>query len=420
VNKAKPFNISKRVVIDAYKAVKANKGSAGVDGVTFEEFEKDLTGNLYKIWNRMSSGTYFPPAVRTVEIPKDDGKMRKLGIPTIPDRVAQMVVKMYLEPKIDPYFHPDSYGYRPRKSAIQAVEVARKRCWKYNWVIDLDIKGFFDNMDHNLVMKAVRMHTEEKWILLYIERWLKASSQLPDGTQELRDKGTPQGGVISPLLANLFMHYAFDEWMKRNFPNNPFERYADDVVVHCKTEEEAKKLLEEIRKRLAECLLELHPEKTKIVYCKDDNRKGNYKNEKFDFLGFTFQIRKAQNSKGSIFMSFLPAIGDKATKMIREEVRKWNIQRRTDKSLEEFAKEKNPIIQGWINYYGKFYRSKLENVLQCIDLNLAKWAKRKYKSFKASLSRGIKWIGRLKSRDNQLFAHWEDKAMRNGWVRRAV
>ena len=388
MSKAKPFNISKAVVWDAFQAVKANKGSAGVDGITIKDFEEHLEDNLYKIWNRMSSSTYFPPPVRTVEIPKSDGKTRKLGIPTVSDRVAQMVVKMYLEPMLDPLFHPDSYGYRPRKSAIQALEVARKRCWKFDWVIDLDIKGFFDNMDHELVMKAVRKHTEEKWILLYVERWLKAPAQLADGKQVHREKGTPQGGVISLLLANLFMHYAFDEWMKRNRPNNPFERYADDVVVHCNTEVEAKELLEAIRERLKICKLELHPDKTKIVYCKDDNRKGDYVNEKFDFLGYTFRIRQSQGRRG-LFMNFLPAISDKAIKRVREEVRKWSIHRRTDMSLEELAVVNNLIIRGWINHYGKFYRSKLDDVLKCIDLDLAKWAQRKYKKLRGSIGRAI-------------------------------
>lgn len=407
MSKAKPFNISKAVVWEAFQAVKANKGSAGVDGITVKDFEEHLEDNLYKIWNRMSSSTYFPPPVRTVEIPKSDGKMRKLGIPTVPDRVAQMVVKMYLEPTLDPLFHPDSYGYRPRKSAIQALEVARKRCWKFDWVIDLDIKGFFDNMDHELVMKAVRKHTGEKWILLYVERWLKAPAQLADGTQVLREKGTPQGGVISPLLANLFMHHAFDEWMKRNHPDNPFERYADDVVVHCNTEAEAKELLEAIRERLKQCKLELHPDKTKIVYCKDDNRKGDYVNEKFDFLGYTFQVRRSQSRRGGLFMNFLPAISDKATKRVREEVRKWNIHRRTDMSLEELAAVSNLMIRGWVNHYGKFYRSKLDDVLKCIDLDLAKWAQRKYKKLRGSIGRAIVWVKKIRKRDPELFAHWK-------------
>ncbi len=313
---AKPYCISKQIVWNAYERVKANKGAAGVDEESIEEFEKNLKDNLYKLWNRMSSGSYFPPPVRIVEIPKSDGKMRKLGIPTVSDRIAQMVVKLYLEPVIDPHFHPDSYGYRPGKSAIAAVGAARERCWRYDYVIDLDIKGFFDNLDHELVMKAVRKHTDSKWVLLYIERWLKAPAQDGEGKLIHRTTGTPQGGVISPLLANLFLHYAFDEWMKRNYPQNPFERYADDGVVHCKTEAEANELRKAIEERLANCKLELHPEKTKIVYCKDDDRRKRCPNEKFDFLGYTFRARRSKNRWGKHFINFTPAVSNKAkTKM---------------------------------------------------------------------------------------------------------
>lgn len=408
MNKAKPFNISKRVVLEAFKAVKANKGSSGVDGQSIAEFEKDLKGNLYKIWNRMSSGTYFPPAVKTVEIPKSDGKMRSLGIPTVPDRVAQTVVKMYLEPNVDPIFHPDSYGYRPRKSAIQALGVARKRCWKYNWVIDLDIKGFFDNLDHELVKKAVSRHTDQKWILMYVERWLKAPAQRADGTLVQRRKGSPQGGVISPLISNIFLHYAFDEWMRRKHPNCPFERYADDIVVHCSTEEQAQGLLKLIKERMAQCMLELHPEKTKIVYCKDDSRKGSYLHESFDFLGYTFRMRRSWNSvKRKLFMNFSPAMSNKAAKAIRDKVREWRLDKRTDKSLGDFADITNSVVRGWINYYGAYTKSACAEVLQYIDYNLARWAKRKYKTFKGSINRARIWLTRVKNRDRRVFTHWE-------------
>lgn len=408
VNKAKPFNISKIIVLNAFKEVKANKGSAGIDDITIQEFEKDLKDNLYKIWNRMSSGTYFPPAVKTVEIPKADGKTRKLGIPTISDRVAQTVVKMYLEPMLDPIFHSDSYGYRPGKSAIQALDIARKRCWKHNWIIDLDIKGFFDNLDHDLVMRAVHKHTDQKWILMYIERWLKAPAQLADGTIVNRDKGSPQGGVISPLIANLFLHYALDEWMRRNHPNCPFERYADDIVIHCNTEQQAQELLKLIRMRMAECKLELHPEKTKVVYCKDGKRKESYPQESFDFLGYTFRIRESRNSKdGTLFMNFSPAISNKAAKKIRDKVREWRLDKRTDMSLKDFARIMNSVVRGWINYYGAFYRSALAEVLRYIDYNLSKWAKRKYKTFKGSFNKARRWLTKVKNRDRQLFAHWK-------------
>jgi RNA-directed DNA polymerase len=214
----------------AWKSVKANKGTHGIDEESIEDFEKNLKGNLYKIWNRMSSGTYFPPPVMAVEIPKSDGRIRMLGIPTVSDRVAQAVVKKYLEPIVEPKFHEDSYGYRPGKSALDAVGVTRKRCWRKDWVIDLDIKGFFDNLDHDLMMKAVRFHSQEKWIHLYVERWLKAAIQHKDGDPVQRDKGTPQGGIVSPLLANIFMHHAFDRWLLRHFPGVKFERFADDGV----------------------------------------------------------------------------------------------------------------------------------------------------------------------------------------------
>ena len=291
MDKAKSYHISKNTVWNAYKHVKANDGAAGVDGVTISEFEKKVKDNLYKIWNRMSSGSYLPPPVKAVEIAKDDGKIRKLGVPTLADRIAQMVAKMYLEPLLEPHFHEDSYGYRPKKSALDAIRVARERCWRYDWVIDMDIKGFFDNIDHELMMEAVKKHTKEPWILLYVQRWLLAPMQEVDGSITERTKGTPQGGVISPLLANLFLHYVFDVWMRKWYPQNPFERYADDVVVHCKTEEEAKALLGKLKERFQKCKLELHPEKTKIVYCKDSNRRGNSKKEKFDFLGYTFEPR---------------------------------------------------------------------------------------------------------------------------------
>jgi len=406
MSQAKSFEISKYVFVKAYEHVKANKGSEGIDDITIKEFEKNLKDNLYKIWNRMSSGTYFPPPVRLVEIPKADGKKRKLGIPTVGDRIAQMVVKMYLEPEMDMKFHTSSYGYRPNKSAKEAIGVARKNCWEYDWVIDLDIKGFFDNMDHDLVIKALKMHTESKWILMYVERWLKAPAMLADGTIVQRTQGTPQGGVISPLLANLFMHYAFDEWMRINYPTNPFERYADDIVIHCRTQEEAVELLIKIISRLKECKLEVHPEKTKIIYCKDDDRNGNYPNIKFDFLGYTFKMRDAKNKNGKLFMGFLPAVGEKAMKKIREKLVEMRIHSATDRSLTEIAKECNPIIRGWINYYGKFYKSALDRVLECVDDRLVKWAVKKYKRFCGSIVQAKKWVSRIKTRDPKLFAHW--------------
>jgi group II intron reverse transcriptase/maturase len=306
--RGKAHEIPKQLVWEAYQRVKANRGAAGVDGESLAAFEKDLQGNLYKVWNRMSSGSYFPPPVKLVEIPKDNGGKRPLGIPTVADRVAQTVVKMALEPQVEPVFHPDSYGYRPGKSALDAVGMARKRCWEFDWVVDLDIKAFFDSLDHDRVERAVAHHTDVPWVRLYISRWLRAPVQMPDGTLDPRLEGTPQGGVVSPLLANLFLHYAFDVWMRRTFPGCPFERFADDVAIHCRSEAEAQAVVEAIQGRFEQCHLELHPTKTRIVYCKDDDRPGTYEHVQFDFLGYTFQPRRAKNRWGKYFVSFLPAM----------------------------------------------------------------------------------------------------------------
>ncbi|MGX6641529.1 group II intron reverse transcriptase/maturase [Legionella pneumophila] len=378
MSKTKPFNISKKSVMAAWERVKANKGSYGVDEESIADFELNLKANLYKIWNRLSSGTYFPPPVKAVEIPKSDGRKRLLGIPTVGDRVAQTVVKNFLEPIVEPKFHPDSYGYRPGKSALDAVGVARERCWRQNWCIDLDIKAFFDMLDHELMMKAIRFHTSEKWIHLYVERWLKAPLQKEDGTQVTRDFGTPQGGVASPLLANIYMHHAFDEWMRRHFPEVKFERFADDILAHCSSLKHAEKVLEAIRNRLKECGLELHPEKTKIVYCKDADRKGSYEHESLDFLGYTFRPRLSKNKWGKTFVNFTPAISKRATKEIKQEIRSWKIHLRSDKNITDLAKMFNAIVQGWVNYYGKYYKSAIYPALSNIERFLIRWAMRKF------------------------------------------
>jgi RNA-directed DNA polymerase len=406
LSKAKPFGISKRVVFESYLRVKANKGAAGVDEESIADFEKDLKNNLYKIWNRMSSGSYFPPAVRLVEIAKKGGGQRKLGVPTVSDRIAQMVAKMYFEPEVDCYFHPDSYGYRPGKSAIEAVGVARKRCGRHDWVLDCDIKAFFDEIDHELLMRAVRKHTDNKWLLLYIERWLKAPVQAEDGTLISREKGSPQGSVISPLLANLFLHYAFDEWMRRNHDNIPFERYADDILVHCTSERQARWIKAVIERRLKECRLELNPEKTKIVYCRDSRRKGKYPDKKFDFLGYTFRPRGSKDRYGRLFVGFLPAISDEAAKTIRSTIRSWRIHRMTDKSLKDLACMFNPKIRGWINYYGQFYKSALYRVLNQLNGALQRWAMRKYKKLRRRRRKAFHWMGRIAKQMPHLFAHW--------------
>jgi len=409
VPEAKPYVIPKQLVWDAYQRVKANQGAAGVDGETLEMFEKDLRGNLYMIWNRMSSGSYFPPAVRLVEIPKESGGTRPLGIPTVADRIAQTVVKMVLDPLVEPIFHVDSYGYRPGRSQIDALEVARKRCWRADWVIDLDIKSFFDCLDHDLTERAVAKHTDLPWVRLYVARWLRAPTQRPDGTEEPRTKGTPQGGVISPLLSNLFLHYAFDAWMSRTFPAVPFERYADDAIVHCRSEGHAKRVLEAIRDRLKQCGLELHPVKTRIIYCKDDDRRGDGEHVSFDFLGYTFQPRRAKNRWGKFFVSFLPAISAKAAKSIRQTIRGWRMaSTRNNQRLEDLARAFNPTMRGWADYYGRFYRSKCLQVLRHFNVALAKWVQRKYKNrFRNRERASMHWLGRIARREPKLFVPWQ-------------
>jgi RNA-directed DNA polymerase len=408
VPEAKPYNIPKQLVWEAYRRVKANRGAAGVDGESLAAFEEDLKNNLYKVWNRMSSGSYFPPPVRLVEIPKDNGGRRPLGIPTVGDRVGQTVVKMVLEPLVEPMFHKDSYGYRPGKSALDAVGTARKRCWEADWVIDLDIKVFFDSIPHDLVERAVAHHTDLPWIRLYIARWLRAPVQRPDGTLGERTKGTPQGGVISPLLANLFLHYAFDLWMQRTFPRVRFERYADDAIVHCRSERQAREVLEAIRGRFGQCGLELHPTKTRIVYCKDDDRPGNFEHIKFDFLGYTFQPRRAKNRWGKLFVSFLPAISTKAAKAIRQTIREWRMaSTRNNQRLEDLAQLTNPAVRGWMKYYGRFYRSKCVQVLRHLNVALAAGARRKYKRFRRRERASMHWLGCIARRDPKLFVLWE-------------
>jgi RNA-directed DNA polymerase len=416
MSEAKPFCISKMEVWEAYKRVKANKGAAGVDDQTIEDFEKRLKKNLYKIWNRMSSGSYFPPPVRTVKIPKKNGGERKLGIPTVADRIAQQVVKARLEPEVEPIFHPDSYGYRPGKSALDAVGQARERCWRYDWVLDLDIKGFFDNLSQDLLLRAVKKHAPEQWVVLYIERWLKAPVQEEDGRLVPRERGTPQGGVISPLLANLFLHYALDRWLVAHYPQVPFERYADDVIAHCRTEKQAQEMRTAIAERLQTCGLELHPEKTKIVYCKDDLRKKNYPNEKFDFLGYSFQPRRSKNHKGKYFINFSPAVSNKAAKVIRDTFRRWNLPNRSDKAIEDLSRMFNPIIRGWIQYYGRYYRSALYPTMRALNQDLVLWAKRKYKKLRGHHRRAAHWIARISRRAPELFAHWQMGVRRGSMV----
>lgn len=403
----KAFVIPKRLVWVAWKQVAAKQGAAGVDGQSIRSYEGKLAPNLYKLWNRMNSGSYFPSPVRRVWIPKADGKERPLGIPTIDDRVAQWVVKQVVEPRLDALFHPDSYGYRPHRTAQQAVQRCRQRCWRQAWVVDLDIKGFFDAIDHTLMMKALRQHVSERWILLYVERWLAAPVQLPDGSLERHTSGVPQGGVISPLLANLFLHYALDRWMAHHHPEAPFERFADDAVVHCSTYGQAQEVLQAIRHRFAECGLELHPTKTRIVYCKDEQRRSPYPDTHFDFLGFRFQARRVLNRRGRFFDGFHPAVSPRSLKRMGDVIREWRFQRLTTLTLDDLARWLNPTLRGWINYYGAFYPSILKHFLWRMDHRLEKWARKKYRRIRSSNKRTQRWFERLRTRRPRLFAHWD-------------
>jgi group II intron reverse transcriptase/maturase len=405
-NSTKPYVIAKRAVWEAFQQVKANRGAAGIDEETIAMFEQNLSKNLYKLWNRMSSGSYFPPPVKQVEIPKAKGGTRKLGIPTVADRIAQTVVKQIIEPELDPTFHPDSFGYRPGRSAQQAIAVTRKRCWQYNWVVEFDIKGAFDQIDHGLLMKAVRSHIKEDWILLYVERWLKAPFETAKGTQVPRERGTPQGGVVSPILMNLFMHYAFDIWMKRNYPACPFARYADDAVVHCRSQRQAERVMRAIGARLAECGLAMHPEKSKIVYCQDSNRTESYPHVQFTFLGFTFRPRKAMSKQHRVFTSFLPGVSADAMKRMRQVVRGWRIPRQTPATLAELAEQYNSVLRGWCNYYGAFYQTAMRKLARHVDRKLEQWARRKYKTLSRHQRRSVEWLNRMKEGYPELFAHW--------------
>jgi group II intron reverse transcriptase/maturase len=407
VAEAKPFDIPKREVWEAFKKVRANQGTAGVDGQSIAAFEADLANNLYKLWNRLSSGSYFPSPVRRVMIPKPGGAgERPLGIPTVADRCAQEVVRRYLEPILEPIFHEDSYGYRRGRSAIDAVRVARQRCWRYDWVLDIDVQSYFDSIDWELLLKAVRHHTDCPWVRLYIERWLKAPVQMEDGSIVLQTAGTPQGGVVSPILSNLFLHYVFDAWMARTYPDIPFERYADDIICHCRSAEQARGLWRELEARFAACGLVLHPQKTQLVYCKDVNRRGDFPIQSFDFLGYTFRSRKTVWHGYRFVASFLPAVSPKALKAIGRTIRRWALHRRSDRSLEDLAQLYNPYFEGWINYFRHFYGSCLHPTLRRIDAYLIRWARRKFKHLRWRSKGARDWLARIRRANPTLFAHW--------------
>ncbi len=407
VVKAKSFAISKREVWEAWKVVRSNRGGPGIDDQTIEVFEQNITGNLYKLWNRMASGSYMPKGVKRVEIPKSDGSVRPLGIPSVYDRIAQTVVKRRLEPELEQVFCDSSYGFRPNRSAKQAVTVARENCWRYAWVVDIDIKSFFDEIDHDLLMKAVHYHVSDPWMLLYIGRWLKAPVVLPDGTLKHCSRGTPQGGVISPLLANLFLHYAFDHWVATCHPSIVFERYADDIICHCRTEFGARKFLIELTARFGDCGLTLHPTKTKIVYCKDDKRPGTFEHVSFDFLGFTFRPRRAYAPKtGNYFVGFNPGVSNKALKRMGLAIRRWKIHLKSSKDLVDLGRIFNPVLRGWINYFGWVNKAALRELLKRLDLRLARWVMKKYKKFRGHKRRARLWVRQYLVHNPDVFAHW--------------
>lgn len=403
----KPFAVPKSLVWRAFQRVKANGGSAGVDDESIATFEKHLGDNLYRIWNRMASGSYFPPPVKAVPIPKKSGGVRILGVPTVADRVAQTVVKTVLEPVLESVFDRDSFGYRPGRSALDAVGLVRRRSWKYDWVVEFDIKGLFDNIDHELLLRAVRKHCKIPWILLYIERWLKAPMETEDGMRTARERGTPQGGVVSPLLANLFLHYALDAWMRREMRSVRFCRYADDGVIHCKSEAQAQLVLRKLGERLRECKLELHPEKTKIVYCRDVNRQGTYPTIQFTFLGYTFRPRKAVDKYGRVYVNFSPGVSREALTAMRQTVRGWHLQLMCDKELSDLSNMFGSVLRGWSNYYGRFYPTALYPLWKHVNEYLVRWMQRKYKRLARGVTRAARALSRVAERHPRSFVHWE-------------
>ena len=396
------------MIWSAYKQVRSNQGGAGIDEIDMADYDANRSNHLYKLWNRMASGSYFPPPVKEVEVTKKDGGIRKLGVPTISDRIGQMVVKEYLEPRFEKLFSPHSYAYRPDKSAHQALESVRNNCRKSDWVIDLDIKGFFDSIDHGKLLKAVEKHVREKWCIMYIKRWLQMPIQTKSGELVQRNgRGTPQGGVISPLLSNLFLHYVMDKWLEQTHSTVKYVRYADDAILHCKSKVQADYVLRNLGKRMQDCGLELHPEKTKIVYCKDYRRQGTYENVKFDFLGYSFQPRStATRGKGKLFLGFDCAISISSKKQIVDKMRTLGIPKLTHNSIVGVAQFLEPYIRGWINYYGKFRISMLNPIFQLLNRKLVQWARKRYKRYKTSINRAYDWLKRIRMQFPTLFYQW--------------
>jgi RNA-directed DNA polymerase len=402
----KSLPISKRMVYDSYLKVMDKDGGAGIDHQRIEQFNEDLKDNLYKIWNRMSSGSYFPPPVRTVFIPKKQGGERPLGIPTVGDRIAQGVVKDCLEPSLEAIFHTSSFGYRPGRSAHHAIQQCQDNCIRYGWVIDVDLKGFFDNISHEILLGLLQRHTVEKWVLLYAERWLQAGVQQKDGSVMTRTKGTPQGGVISPLFANLYLHHGFDKWMDDENPENPFERYADDIVIHCNSKEEAEQLLEKLKARMQEYKLELHEEKTKMVYCKNYLRDEKHDNNSFTFLSYSFQPRTVRDKFGrkNRLVVFNAAISQPAKASIREKLREVLPPKWSNQTLIWFAQRLNPKIRGWIHYYAKFNQQVAYKVFYYLNELIRRWIKNKYKM--GSKTAVYEKYAMLQSINPHLFYHW--------------
>lgn len=404
----KTVPVTQEMVLQAYRSVKNKGKQCCVDEASLLAYQEDLKNNLYKLWNRLASGSYYPPPVREVAIPKGCGKgERKLGIAPLSDKVGQMVVKKLIEPRLEAVFLDNSYGYRPGKRAHDALKAVRKHCFTYGWVIDLDIKGYFDNIDHELLMRALAKHVDEKWIQMYIRRWLEAPVLKANGEHEYKaGKGTPQGGVLSPLLANLFLHYVLDMWLKQHYPRVKFVRYADDVIIHCENEEDAKRILSAVGKRLAACKLQLNEEKTGIVYCKDYKRPGNYPVKKFEFLGYSFQPREIYGSVYKRSLGFVPAISQQSQRKIRQTIGGAMTLKNTTTEIEKIAQELNAQLRGWINYYGKYRGYVLSRVFRSLDKRLMKWLKKKYKSLKGSVRRAWRTLERIYDRSPALFEHW--------------